>query len=168
MSEQPYGPPPGYGPPSGYGSPGYGLPPGYGPPGYGPPAGYGPPSGYWQPAGRVGRPTSAAVQITLTVITFGIWSFVWVYRQHRDIRDYSGTGIGGGVGLLIYFLVHIVTFFLLPWEVEGLYQNEGQRPPVSVVTGFWWFLPLIGWLIWYLKVQRALNEFWYAHGAPLA
>ena len=28
------------------------------------------------------------------------------------------------------------------------------------VTGFWNFLPLIGWIIWLVKIQNALNRQW--------
>lgn len=32
--------------------------------------------------------------------------------------------------------------------------------PVKGVNGLWFLLPLIGALIWFFKVQGALNEFW--------
>jgi hypothetical protein len=36
---------------------------------------------------------------------------------------------------------------------------------VSGVTGFWMLLPLIGFIIWVVKVQGALNRFWESKGA---
>ena len=100
------------------------------------------------------------------IVTLGIWGYVWTYRQHRDIKDYSGAGVGGGIGLLIYFLFSPATYFLLPSEIANdLYHREGRSAPVSGMTGFWLFLPLLGSLIWYLKLQGALNDFWVAHGA---
>jgi hypothetical protein len=32
------------------------------------------------------------------------------------------------------------------------------------MTGIWFLLPLIGNIVWYLKVQRALNDYWTARG----
>ena len=36
------------------------------------------------------------------------------------------------------------------------------------MTGFWVFLPLVGAIIWYLKVQAAINQFWVSQGATLS
>jgi hypothetical protein len=119
--------------------------------------------------GPVGRPTSPAIQILLTVVTLGIWALVWIYRQYRDMKRYSGIGLGGGVGLLINFIPYIgvaVSFFVMANEVQQLYEREGQRPPVTTVYGLLFLVPLVGGLIWYLLMQRALNEFWIGHGAP--
>lgn len=120
-------------------------------------------------AGKVGQTTSVGKQILLTIVTFGIWAAVWTYRQHRDINDFSGEGVGGGVGLVIYVFVGIVTPFLLANEVETkLYGRAGQPPPVHTATGAWVLLPLVGAIVWYVKVQHALNEFWVARGATPA
>ena len=64
------------------------------------------------------------------------------------------------LGLLLSFFCGIVTIFLLPDEVGNLYRNKGQQPPVSAMTGFWCFIPLIGGIIWLFKVQGRLNDFW--------
>jgi hypothetical protein len=37
--------------------------------------------------------------------------------------------------------------------------------PVSGVTGFWNLIPLVGWIIWVIKVQGALNDEWVRGGA---
>jgi hypothetical protein len=40
-----------------------------------------------------------------------------------------------------------------------------MEKPVRGVTGFWNFLPLIGWIIWMVKVQNALNHRWEQIGS---
>jgi hypothetical protein len=119
-------------------------------------------------SGPVGKPTAPGTQILLTIVTLGIWAYVWTYRQHRDIQEYSGEGVGGVLGLVIYLFVGIVTPFLLANEVETkLYGRAGQQSPVSTATGAWIFLPFAGSIIWYVKVQAALNDFWMQRGATL-
>lgn len=116
--------------------------------------------------GVVGRTTSPGKQILLTIVTLGIWAFVWVYRQHEDIKNYTGEGVGGALGTVIFFFVGIVTYFLLANEVETkLYQRDGKESPVHTIMGLWAFLPLVGGIIWYIKMQRALNDFWVSKGA---
>ena len=69
-------------------------------------------------SGRVGQPTSPGTQILLTIVTLGIWAIVWTYRQHRDIKEFSGEGVGGALGVVIYIFIGIVTPFLLANEVR--------------------------------------------------
>jgi Domain of unknown function (DUF4234) len=119
-----------------------------------------------QPTGVVGRTTSPGTQILLTIVTLGIWAIVWTYRQFEDTKNWSGEGIGGGLSVVISLFVGVVIPFLLAHDVETLlYQRDGKESPVHTITGLWQFLPLVGGLIWYLKVQRAINDFWISKGA---
>jgi hypothetical protein len=48
----------------------------------------------------------------------------------------------------------------LPSEVGNMYARADQTQPVSGATGFWNLIPLIGFIIWTVKVQGALNRAW--------
>ena len=108
----------------------------------------------------VGRVRDIGVCILLAVVTLTIYTYVWVFKTQDEIKRHSGVGVGGGIGLLIFILVHPVTFFLVASDVQAMYQQRGLQAPVSTLTGFWYFLPLIGWIIWFVKVQGALNDYW--------
>jgi hypothetical protein len=58
-----------------------------------------------------------------------------------------------------------VNWFLLPNEVGNLYEQSGQPRPVSAITGLWNLIPLVGSIIWVVKVQGALNRYWESKGA---
>ena len=118
--------------------------------------------------GKVGMVRKPIVVILLSIITFGIYYIFWQYVMFKEMNEYSGQGVGGVVGLIFALLLSIVNIFLLPSEVGQLYGREGQQEPVTGVTGFWVFLPLVGWFVWFVKVQRRVNEFWIAHGAAPA
>ena len=108
--------------------------------------------------GRVGNTRSIGLSILWAVLTLGIYTFVWVYRTHEEIKRYSGNGVGGVVGLVI---------FIVPSEVRYLYEDlDGQTSPVRGLTGLWFILPLIGNIVWFVKVQGALNRYWQSKGAP--
>jgi hypothetical protein len=113
----------------------------------------------------VGKIRSPLVVILLSLVTLGIYSLYWQYASFKEIKAYSGEGIGGGLGLVFAILLGIVNVFLLPHEVGNLYGREGREAPVSGVTGFWVLIPLVGGIIWIVKVQGRLNEFWESHGA---
>jgi hypothetical protein len=113
----------------------------------------------------VGKIRNSVVVILLSLITLGIYGLYWQYASFKELRAYAGEGIGGGLGLLFAILIGIVNVFLLPSEVGHLYGREGREAPVTGITGFWVFLPLIGWIIWVVKVQGRLNQFWQSHGA---
>jgi hypothetical protein len=104
----------------------------------------------------------------LAIITFGIYSLVWFYSVHSEMKRHSGQGIGGGVALILGFFVGIVMPFITSSEVGGLYARRGQAKPVSGATGLWyfpgWFI-LVGPLVWFIKTNGALNSYWRSLGA---
>jgi hypothetical protein len=108
----------------------------------------------------IGVHRSVGTVIVLSIVTLGIYSIIWQYKSFKEMKEFSGTGIGGVAGLLLAIFVGIVNAFLLPSEVGHLYSTGGQPKPVSGLTGFWVLIPLLGGFIWIAKVQGALNRFW--------
>jgi uncharacterized protein DUF4234 len=109
----------------------------------------------WGPKGKVREPVAV---IVFSIITLGIYFLVWSYKVFKENKDFSGAGVGGGIGLLLAILLGIVNWFLLPAEIGTIYERMGREKPVSGVTGFWNLIPLIGWIIWIVKVQGAMNR----------
>jgi hypothetical protein len=122
----------------------------------------------YTPAGPPGQTRSIGISILLAIVTLGIYTYVWVYKTHKEIRRFSGRGAGRGLGLLLYIFLSPVTWFLIPSEVRELYEGRGRQSPVRGVTGFWILLPIAGPLVWFIKVQGALNRFWEMQGVPPA
>lgn len=138
-----------------------------------PPGGAGSPShptqlaggfGVAPPTGQLGKRRSAGLVILLTIVTCGIWAIVWAYQNGDELQRFSGKGLGGVVHLIVTILVSPVTMFLLASEVEQRYRDDGQEPPITTLWGLWFLLPIIGNLIWYLRIQDAINGYWTAHG----
>lgn len=115
------------------------------------------------PRGPIGHQRPNGKQFLLAVVTLGLYGIYWAYINHEEIKIHSGEGIGGPIGALIYFLVGIVTWFLLPIEIAKMYQRDGKTSPVSAATFFW--ILLFG-VPWYVKCQNALNQYWASKGAP--
>ena len=116
----------------------------------------------WGPVGKVRNPWAV---VGLSIITLGIYFLYWTYEVFREMKDHSHEGIGGVVGLIIGIFVGIVNAFLIPSEVGNIYAKTGQEKPVRGVTGFWTFIPLVGLIIWIIKVQNTLNRRWETAGA---
>jgi hypothetical protein len=114
--------------------------------------------------GPVGKVRSPLIVILLSFVTLGIYTLYWYYAVHKEMKDHTGEGLGGGIALLITFFVSPVMLFLTPHEVGAMYTKAGQEPPTSWKTGFWIFLPLLGAFIWVFKVQGALNTRWESAG----
>ena len=114
--------------------------------------------------GPVGSTRSIGLSILWAVLTLGIYTFVCVYKTHGEIKRYGGSG--GVIGLVIYILISPVTYFVVPSEVRYLYEDlDGGTSPVRGITGLWFLLPLIGTIVWFVKVQGALNRYWQSKGA---
>lgn len=122
------------------------------------------PSGMAQTPGPPGQMRSPVTVILLSIVTLGIYALFWDYRVFEDLKVRTGTGVGGALGLLISFCIGIVTIFLLPAEIGNMYAQEGLEKPVSGLTGFWNLIPLVGWIIWVVKCQNAMNDRWEASG----
>ena len=110
--------------------------------------------------GPPGQPRGIAFAILLTIVTLGIYSLYWVFKTQEEVKNHSGQGVGGVLGLVIYIVVGIVTWFLIPSEVGKMYQRGGRIPPFTGWTGLWLLLPIIGAFVWFIKVQGALNRYW--------
>ena len=115
--------------------------------------------------GQLGKPRNSVAVIILSIITLGIYALYWYYKTYQEMKDHSGEGIGGLVGLLLAIFCNIVNWFVMPSEVENLYKAAGQQAPVSAITGLWNLLPLLGTIIWIVKVQGGLNDYWKSKGA---
>ena len=103
--------------------------------------------------------------IIFSIITLGIYTIFWAYFVFDELKQRTGQGVGGPIGALLELCIGIVNFFLLPAEIGNMYAQEGLEKPVTGLTGFWFLLPLIGTIIWFVKVQGALNRRWEASGA---
>ena len=55
-----------------------------------------------------------------------------------------------------------MTYFTIPSEVGNLYGNAGRNKPLTGWTGLWLLLPIIGTIIWFVRVQGNLNTYWEA------
>jgi hypothetical protein len=128
------------------------------------------------PTGRpIGKPRSIGLVILLSIVTLGIWMWVWSYQNGDELKRYSGKGVGGGGYLALMvsniFLAGIpgvVVMFMMASEVEQLYRNEGREPSITTIWGLWFLLPIIGNIIWYVRIQKSINEFWVSHGSTVS
>jgi hypothetical protein len=116
--------------------------------------------------GRVGETRSIGLSILWMILTLGIYGLYWTYKTQDEIKRYSGNGIGGVLGLVVYIVVSPVTFFVVPSEVRYMYEDlDGGSSPVRGIYGLWILLPIAGPVIWFVQVQGALNRYWESKGA---
>jgi len=118
--------------------------------------------------GAIGELRKPLTVVLLTIVTCGIYGLWWYYRNFEDMKQHSGEGVGGGLGLLLAIFCGIIAIFLLPAEVGNLYEREGKEKPCSAMTAFWNLIPIAGGIIFIYKVQNRLNDFWAPKGAQWA
>jgi hypothetical protein len=119
-------------------------------------------------SGAVGQLRKPLTVVLLSLVTCGIYYLWWYFRNFDDMKDYSGEGVGGGIGLLLAIFCGIIAIFVLPAEVGNLYEREGKDKPISALAAFWNLIPLIGTFIYIYKVQGRINDFWGPKGGTWA
>ena len=72
-------------------------------------------------SGPLGQPRGIGFAILMAIITLGIYTLYWVFKTQDEVKNHSGQGVGGVLGLVIYIVVGIVTWFLVPSEVGKMY-----------------------------------------------
>jgi len=123
-----------------------------------------------RPSGPLGKPRGIGFAILIFIVTLGLYSLYWVFKTQDEVKQHTGDGVGGVLGLVIWILVSPVSWFLIPSEVGKMYQADGRDAPFTGWTGLWFLLPIVGGIVWFVKIQRALNRYWQskAEAAPTA
>lgn len=118
--------------------------------------------------GPLGQRRGILFVLLISLITFGIYTIYWAYKTHEEMKQHTGDGLGGVLGLVVWILISPVSAFVIPSEIGRMYNRSGRTSPVTGWTGLWFFpfgfliIPLI---VWFVKVQGALNQYWAAAGS---
>ena len=122
------------------------------------------------PAGPLGNPRGIGFGILITIVTIGIYTYWWSYATFEELKNHrNGEGIGGVLALILMLVGGSVAIpFFAGSEVGKMYEEDGRTKPVTGHTGWWVLLPLVGAIVWFVKVQGALNRYWESKGAAAA
>ena len=121
--------------------------------------------------GPLGRPRGIGFGILLYIVTIGFYGWYWIYKTAEEMGKHTGEGLGGVLALVIWILLYPVMAFVIPSEIGKMYERDGQAPPVNGWTGLWLFpfgFLVVPAIVWFVKVQRALNTYWESKGATAA
>jgi Domain of unknown function (DUF4234) len=118
------------------------------------------------PTGPLGQPRGVAFVVLITIVTLGIYGLYWAFVTFDELSNHTKTGIGGALALILAIIFYPAIPFLAGSEVGNMYAADGREKPVTGLTGLWILLPLIGWIIWAVKVQGALNRYWESKAGP--
>jgi hypothetical protein len=119
----------------------------------------------------VGQPRSVGLCIALFIVTLGFYGWYWAFKTQEEMKQHTGDGLGGVLGLVVWILISPVSGFVIPSEIGNMYRKDGKESPVSGWTGLWLFpfgILIIPIFIWYAKVQGSLNRYWEARTSQSA
>jgi uncharacterized membrane protein YdfJ with MMPL/SSD domain len=120
---------------------------------------------------KLGKSRGVGIEITLFIITLGFYGWVWAYRNQKTMKEHADVGPGGLLGLVLWVLLNPVSAFLIPGEVRKLNQQAGKESPVTAWTGLWLFpfgVLIVPAIVWFVKIQRALDRYWESESAEAA
>jgi hypothetical protein len=121
--------------------------------------------------GPLGQRRGVVFVLLIGLITLGFYWWYWAFKTQEEMKQHTGVGIGGVLGLVIWILLAAVSAFLIPSEVGQMYRRDGREAPVSGWTGLWLFpfgVLIIPAIVWFVKVQGSLNRYWESKAAAPA
>ena len=118
--------------------------------------------------GPLGQRRGVVFVLLITLVTLGIYTLYWAYKTQEEMKQHTGEGLGGVLGLVVWIIVSAVSAFVIPSEVGKMYSRSGRESPISGWTGLWFFpfgIFLIPLIVWFVKVQGSLNRYWESAAA---
>jgi|GEM_PF-1469650 len=128
------------------------------------------------PAANVvlGKHRNPVVPILLSLITFGIYGLVWLFKLYKEASLYANnrngasvTSGGAAVGFLFIPVFNIVWSIMLWFKTPGLVTKMRQADGVpadqrgkTASLGFLMLIPVLGGILWIILTQNAMNSFW--------
>lgn len=113
--------------------------------------------------GPPGQPRGIGFGFVLFIVTFSLYGWYWAFKTQEELKQRTGEGLGGVIGLVIWIVINPVSGFVIPSEIGKMYERDSRQPPVTGWTGLWLFpgaILVIPAIVWFVKVQGALNEAW--------
>src|SRR3954449_2522766 len=102
-----------------------------------------------------GNQRSIGVSMLLFIVTLGCYGWYWAYKTQEEMKQETGEGLGGVLGLVVWILISAVSAFVIPSEIGKMFARAGKTPPVTGWTGLW-LVPfgifLIPAFVWFVKV----------------
>jgi len=120
--------------------------------------------------GRIGQQRGIGFGILLFVVTFGFYGWYWVFKTQEETKEHTGEGLGGVLGLVVWILISAVSAFVIPSEIGKMYARDGRSAPISGWSGLWLFpggILVVPAIVWFVKVQGALNRYWAAKAVAI-
>src|ERR687891_897882 len=118
--------------------------------------------------GPVGHRRNVLFVLLIGLVTLGIYTLDWAYKTHEEMKQHTGDGLGGVLGLVVWILISPVSAFVIPSEIGRMYRDAGREPPLTGWTGLWLFpfgVFIVPAIVWFVKVQGSLNRYWESQAA---
>ena len=120
-------------------------------------------------SGPLGQPRGIGFGILLFIITLGIYSLYWVFKTQDEVKEHSGDGVGGVLGLVIWIVV--VARQLVPDPLRDR-EDAPSRRARGALHGVDRALASCfrssEAIVWFVKIQGALNRYWESKAAAPA
>ena len=84
-------------------------------------------SGTTGSTGPVGQQRGVGFGILLFIVTLGFYGWYWVFKTQEEMKQRTGEGLGGVLGLVIWILISPVSAFVIPSEVGKMVARDGRN-----------------------------------------
>lgn len=120
----------------------------------------------------VGRIRSLVLVVLLSLITAGIYFFIWYYQLNRELRKHLGRGPEPALLLALFILVPFIGWFIATWATGVTLRKVQRNADTDRMTNpayaaIWSLVPVVGWFFAAGFLQGGANRAWATLHATL-
>ena len=77
-------------------------------------------------SGPLGQKRGIGFGILMIIVTLGFYGWYWAFKTHEELKQRTGEGLGGVLGLVIWILITPVNAFVIPSEIGKMYARRRE------------------------------------------
>jgi hypothetical protein len=109
----------------------------------------------------MGKKRSPVAVLLLSIITLGIYFFVWYYKTNEELKAVSGQPFSSLLWTLMFLLplIGLISVWKLGAHLEAAERKKGLTPRSGVVTFLLLAIPLVN-IVGLPMTQAEINKVW--------
>ncbi len=111
--------------------------------------------------GLMGKKRNPVLVLVFSIITFGIYFFVWFYKSNEELKTVSGQPFNSILWTLLFLVpfAGLVSVWKFGEHIEDAEKKKGLQPRAGIVTFLLVAIPFVN-IVGLPMTQAEINKIW--------